>query len=181
MVPDPHIHFCVTTRTYNSSGAQPTNALVGKVLTMQCPDFGRGMKEVDISIFFASRHGICPHKSLQSEFEVFHSVLTELPRLEYVRRQSRVILAFQSQAACAEDEAVKNHAATDLGLFAEVFHEVLSHLRELKAIVQPRDEFHIDEFLDWLETTTTNLPKSPEALIILQSKAEAHAFDLTFD
>jgi uncharacterized protein YfeS len=154
--------------TYGAHGGQVTLSLVGGFLSQEAPDFGDGLRSIELTMHFRSLGP--PRKTLESLFEQFHASLERLPRITFKRQKCQAEIAFHSELATDRELETRQPS---LSLFCGACREVVANIRALRRRLRKEDHFDFPAFENWLDKRLAQLPATFEELTRIQGTIEA--------
>lgn len=162
------MNFVLLAATYNTYGFHSIS-LVGDFLSIDAPEFGKSLLEVEILACFRSQKG--PKKNLGYPYEKHHARCAELPVARFLRKKQRFCIDYVSKAASGED--ISKHRACSAELFRAMFHEIHQQMMSIEGKLRKSDDFNFIRFSNWLSEKEKALPMSEPAVAQLAASAEA--------
>jgi uncharacterized protein YfeS len=152
------MELLVMARSYNAYGGveefSPVEMLFEPVATM----FGTGLKEIELTLQFASRPGTKPLPSLESRFSAFHSSLDATSERRFNRKRGILTICTKADFAFAQDVFPKvpmgkspEYSSNAHYWQRQLLSILASELKACEKKFRGVDGFEFENFLKWVE------------------------------
>ena len=163
------IKFYVMTSAYNRYGGHQTFTPIGDYLTQDSPDFGGAVKEITVTLSFASAK--LTNKDIKSLYEDHHKRRAALPKAVYRRASGKI--SIEVPCDIVDGDNLGDSPRLSLPLFKAGVDEVIDALGWMKKRIKKTDDFDVDGFLAHCDVARARIPDSEDALQLLAAELDA--------
>jgi len=154
------MEFDLMARAYDTYGGLPVFSLVPDFLLEGSKGFGDGIRELTLTLHFATRGPA--RKTLERIYENFHRNRLTLPGVVFRRKRGQMAIDVSSDLIDGRDW--KTSLKLSLPLFAATVAETVEALHLMKKRVKASDAFDLQAFLSHCEAARDRIPHSQNAL-----------------
>lgn len=154
------MELSVFAKSYNCYGGHPTISPIADFLLMGAGPFGAAIKEVTVTLHFASSGK--PARTLEGLWEIHRNTRLTLPKVTYYRAKGTVEINVASELI--DGRNIDSPVRLSLPLFVAGVDEIIHSLSLIRPKLKRADDFDVDAFLSHCEAMRERIPGSEKAL-----------------
>lgn len=161
------------TRAYDEYGYDLTLSLIPGFILSDAPTFGSAIRELTVNFHFPTSGP--PRKSLERAYAEYHANRLRLPKAVFKRNREKVEIDIASNLIVIDPSDWRQrieHRKMSVALFRAGFGELVPALSMLRLKITPKDDFHLDAFLDYCQRREASLPSTDEGLVMLKNQVD---------